>query len=184
MLQNAYTIGRKRSETRAGVKLVAASSRSAATSKCENEAVDVPGTQQDGGQGDSVRRAAGVQRRRSAAVRGAHGRRRPRAARVYAGADHPGGYFRQRGGSNQQEGWCVALQRSRSRAVWRTNEFMQMRYCGLQHAAHLHDGVLHRAFSVFVFNSRNELLVQQRAAEKITFPGFWANTCCRYSSVC
>jgi isopentenyl-diphosphate delta-isomerase len=46
-------------------------------------------------------------------------------------------------------------------------------------AAHLHDGVLHRAFSAFVFNGNNELLVQKRAAEKITFPGLWANTCCR-----
>lgn len=47
-------------------------------------------------------------------------------------------------------------------------------------AAHLHDGVLHRAFSIFVFNSKNELLIQKRAPEKITFPGYWANTCCRY----
>lgn len=47
-------------------------------------------------------------------------------------------------------------------------------------AAHLHDGVLHRAFSIFVFNSKNELLIQKRTLEKITFPGYWANTCCRY----
>ncbi|KAH7470757.1 hypothetical protein PRIC1_003417 [Phytophthora ramorum] len=46
--------------------------------------------------------------------------------------------------------------------------------------AHIHDGVLHRAFSVFVFNSKNELLIQKRASEKITFPGFWANTCCSH----
>lgn len=32
-------------------------------------------------------------------------------------------------------------------------------------------GMLHRAFSVFLFNSRNELLLQQRSAQKITFPG-------------
>ncbi|KAF4317149.1 hypothetical protein BBO99_00007829 [Phytophthora kernoviae] len=46
--------------------------------------------------------------------------------------------------------------------------------------AHIHDGVLHRAFSVFVFNSKNELLIQKRASEKITFPGYWANTCCSH----
>ncbi|RMX65655.1 hypothetical protein DD238_006933 [Peronospora effusa] len=46
--------------------------------------------------------------------------------------------------------------------------------------AHIHDGVLHRAFSVFVFNFENELLIQKRASEKITFPGFWANTCCSH----
>eukprot|EP00924_Labyrinthula_sp_SR-Ha-C_P016401 snap_masked-scaffold_6-processed-gene-2.33-mRNA-1 protein AED:0.27 eAED:0.27 QI:0/-1/0/1/-1/1/1/0/227 len=41
-------------------------------------------------------------------------------------------------------------------------------------------GLLHRAFSVFLFNSKNELLLQQRAATKITFPSFWANTCCSH----
>lgn len=32
-------------------------------------------------------------------------------------------------------------------------------------------GLLHRAFSVFLFNEENKLLLQQRADEKITFPG-------------
>ena len=32
-------------------------------------------------------------------------------------------------------------------------------------------GLLHRAFSVFLFDSQNRLLLQQRASEKITFPG-------------
>ena len=32
-------------------------------------------------------------------------------------------------------------------------------------------GLLHRAFSVFLFNTKGELLLQQRASEKITFPG-------------
>ncbi|KAG0652709.1 Isopentenyl pyrophosphate isomerase [Hyphodiscus hymeniophilus] len=41
-------------------------------------------------------------------------------------------------------------------------------------------GLLHRAFSVFLFNSKNELLLQQRAAEKITFPDMWTNTCCSH----
>lgn len=41
-------------------------------------------------------------------------------------------------------------------------------------------GLLHRAFSVFLFNSKNELLTQQRATEKITFPDMWTNTCCSH----
>jgi isopentenyl-diphosphate delta-isomerase len=41
-------------------------------------------------------------------------------------------------------------------------------------------GLLHRAFSVFLFNSENELLLQQRATEKITFPDMWTNTCCSH----
>ena len=42
------------------------------------------------------------------------------------------------------------------------------------------EGVLHRAFSVFLFNSNNELLLQQRASSKITFPSVWTNTCCSH----
>ncbi|KAJ2852461.1 isopentenyl-diphosphate delta-isomerase idi1 [Coemansia brasiliensis] len=41
-------------------------------------------------------------------------------------------------------------------------------------------GTLHRAFSVFLFNSQNELLLQQRASEKITFPDCFTNTCCSH----
>src|SRR5210317_393815 len=37
--------------------------------------------------------------------------------------------------------------------------------------------VLHRAFSVFVFNKKNELLLQQRAADKYHSPLLWTNTC-------
>ena len=47
-------------------------------------------------------------------------------------------------------------------------------------ACHAGDGLLHRAFSVFLFNPAGELLLQRRADEKITFPGFWANTCCSH----
>lgn len=42
------------------------------------------------------------------------------------------------------------------------------------------EGLLHRAFSVFVFNSRNELLIQQRAGHKYHSPGLWSNTCCSH----
>ena len=41
-------------------------------------------------------------------------------------------------------------------------------------------GLLHRAFSVFLFDSENRLLLQQRASEKITFPNMWTNTCCSH----
>ena len=40
--------------------------------------------------------------------------------------------------------------------------------------------LLHRAFSLFVFNSKQELLLQQRSDTKITFPGLWTNTCCSH----
>jgi isopentenyl-diphosphate delta-isomerase len=40
--------------------------------------------------------------------------------------------------------------------------------------------VLHRAFSVFVFNDKNELLLQQRAANKYHSPLLWTNTCCSH----
>lgn len=41
-------------------------------------------------------------------------------------------------------------------------------------------GVLHRAFSVFVFNDREELLLQQRSFDKYHSPGLWTNTCCSH----
>lgn len=41
-------------------------------------------------------------------------------------------------------------------------------------------GVLHRAFSVFIFNSKNELMLQQRAAHKYHSPLLWTNTCCSH----
>jgi len=41
---------------------------------------------------------------------------------------------------------------------------------------------LHRAFSLLLFNSKNELLLQQRAKKKITFPGRWTNTCCSHNA--
>lgn len=40
--------------------------------------------------------------------------------------------------------------------------------------------LLHRAFSVFVFNDDNELMLQQRALTKYHSPGLWTNTCCSH----
>ncbi len=39
---------------------------------------------------------------------------------------------------------------------------------------------LHRAFSVFVFNEKGELMLQQRAADKYHSPNLWTNTCCSH----
>ncbi|WP_178984591.1 isopentenyl-diphosphate Delta-isomerase [Winogradskyella helgolandensis] len=40
--------------------------------------------------------------------------------------------------------------------------------------------LLHRAFSVFIFNNKNELMLQQRAMHKYHTPGLWTNTCCSH----
>lgn len=47
-------------------------------------------------------------------------------------------------------------------------------------ACHAGSGILHRAFSIFIFNSRDELLLQQRSASKPLWPMFWSNTCCSH----
>ncbi len=41
-------------------------------------------------------------------------------------------------------------------------------------------GLLHRAFSVFIFNSKGELLLQKRAKDKYHSGGLWTNTCCSH----
>jgi isopentenyl-diphosphate delta-isomerase len=42
------------------------------------------------------------------------------------------------------------------------------------------EGKLHRAYSVFLFNSKGELLMQRRAMGKYHSPGLWTNTCCSH----
>lgn len=53
---------------------------------------------------------------------------------------------------------------------------------GLLSKAECHDGdgVLHRAFSVFLFDKDGELLLQQRASGKRLWPMFWSNSCCSH----
>lgn len=46
-------------------------------------------------------------------------------------------------------------------------------------AAHK-SGTMHRAFSVFIFNSKGQLLLQQRAFDKYHSGGLWTNTCCSH----
>ena len=48
-----------------------------------------------------------------------------------------------------------------------------------KHEAHV-KGLLHRAFSIFIFNSKNELLLQKRALQKYHSGGLWTNTCCSH----
>jgi len=43
-----------------------------------------------------------------------------------------------------------------------------------------YQGKLHRAFSIFVFNTKGELLLQQRALDKYHSGGKWTNTCCSH----
>jgi len=46
-------------------------------------------------------------------------------------------------------------------------------------AAH-EKGMLHRAFSIFIYNTRGEVLLQQRALNKYHSPGLWTNACCSH----
>lgn len=42
------------------------------------------------------------------------------------------------------------------------------------------EALLHRAFSVFILNDKNEVMLQQRAADKYHSPLLWTNTCCSH----
>jgi isopentenyl-diphosphate delta-isomerase len=42
------------------------------------------------------------------------------------------------------------------------------------------EGALHRAFSIFIFNSEKKLLIQKRASSKYHCAGLWTNTCCSH----
>lgn len=45
---------------------------------------------------------------------------------------------------------------------------------------HMGKGTLHRAFSLFIFNSNGDLLLQQRSTEKPLWPLYWSNSCCSH----
>lgn len=52
---------------------------------------------------------------------------------------------------------------------------------GLMEKMQAHEnGILHRAFSVFLYNSKGEMLLQKRAAEKYHSPNQWTNACCSH----
>lgn len=48
---------------------------------------------------------------------------------------------------------------------------------------HQGSGLLHRAFSVFVFNGADQLFLQKRSASKPLWPNFWSNSCCSHPRV-
>jgi isopentenyl-diphosphate delta-isomerase len=56
------------------------------------------------------------------------------------------------------------------------------REVGYQSKAQCHQGrgILHRAFSLLIFNEGGELLLQQRAASKHLWPLYWSNSCCSH----
>lgn len=50
-------------------------------------------------------------------------------------------------------------------------------------AIHGPETPLHRGFSVFLFNKKGKLLLQQRNLQKVTWPGVWSNSCCGHPQV-
>lgn len=69
---------------------------------------------------------------------------------------------------------CILLDLD-DNVVGHDNKYESHIFCDLRPRAKLH-----RAFSVFLFDSQGRLLLQQRAAAKITFPNVWTNTCCSH----
>ena len=54
-------------------------------------------------------------------------------------------------------------------------------FLGLMPKLEVHKkGVLHRAFSIFIFNDKGEMMLQQRAQVKYHSPGLWTNACCSH----
>lgn len=49
-----------------------------------------------------------------------------------------------------------------------------------KHDCHVGEGILHRAFSVFIFNSDGDVLLQKRSADKPLWPLYWSNACCSH----
>jgi len=45
---------------------------------------------------------------------------------------------------------------------------------------HKGEGILHRAFSIFILNSKGELLLQKRSNKKTLWPNYWSNSCCSH----
>ncbi len=45
---------------------------------------------------------------------------------------------------------------------------------------HNGEGILHRAFSIFIFNDKGQLLLQRRGEEKRLWPLYWSNSCCSH----
>lgn len=54
-------------------------------------------------------------------------------------------------------------------------------YVGLMEKLEAHrQGILHKAFSVIIYNSKGEMLIQKRSSHKYHFKGLWSNACCSH----
>jgi isopentenyl-diphosphate delta-isomerase type 1 len=55
-------------------------------------------------------------------------------------------------------------------------------FLGLETKEKCHEGrgILHRAFSIFIFNNKNQLLLQKRSKFKLLWPLYWSNSCCSH----
>eukprot|EP00992_Anisonema_acinus_P011998 TRINITY_DN7820_c0_g1_i1.p2 TRINITY_DN7820_c0_g1~~TRINITY_DN7820_c0_g1_i1.p2 ORF type:complete len:258 (+),score=102.81 TRINITY_DN7820_c0_g1_i1:61-834(+) len=102
-------------------------------------------------------------------------RRVPVLARAATAA--PLGGFENKTQSDLMAEERVLLVDAHDRIVGRSSKWDAHRWQHIRDPAY---PTLHRAFSVFLFNSRDELLLQQRAAAKLTFPGVWTNTVCSH----
>lgn len=54
-------------------------------------------------------------------------------------------------------------------------------YVGLMEKLEAHrQGILHKAFSIVIYNSKGDMLIQKRSVEKYHFKGLWSNACCSH----
>ena len=67
-----------------------------------------------------------------------------------------------------------------SEAVIQVDEYDNVIGPMSKYLAHHEVGFFHRAFSLLLFNSKGEMLLQQRSSDKVTFPSVWANACCSH----
>lgn len=75
--------------------------------------------------------------------------------------------------------FCIFTLRMKEELVILVDE--QDNQLGLMPKLEAHEkALLHRAFSVFIFNSKRELMLQQRAKHKYHSPNLWTNTCCSH----
>ena len=75
----------------------------------------------------------------------------------------------------------IALQITRDKLILVNSNDEILGY-GDKEECHNGEGVLHRAFSVFIFNSFGELLLQQRSKQKRLWGLYWSNSCCSHPS--
>lgn len=68
---------------------------------------------------------------------------------------------------------CILVDRDDQATGWATKKDCHL-------LSNINKGMLHRAFSVFLFDSNKRLLLQQRSLKKITYPNHWTNTCCSH----